>query len=154
MQVEQYPDECRDIVRQLGCIPLALHVAGRLIKAESRMGLDVPYLLQEIRDGQKLASEPAPIDMSISSTIPTFDALLKRSIDSLDEYTRDCFAFLGAFAPEPATFDLESMAAVWQVPDPKSILRKLVDHGLLEPVGAGRFHMNTLLVKYARTLLA
>lgn len=154
MQVEQYPDECREIVRELGCIPLALHVAGRLIKAESRMGLDVAPLLQGIREGQMIASEPAPIDMSISSTIPTVDALLERSISSLDESTRDCFAFLGAFAPEPATFDLASIAAVWQVQDPKPIVRKLVDYGLLEPIGAGRFHMNTLMVKYARTLLA
>ncbi len=154
MQVEQYPDECREIVRELGCIPLALHVAGRLIKAESRMGLDVTDVLQEIKEGRKLAPEPAPIDMSISSTTPTVYALLERSVNGLDEYTRECFALLGAFAPEPATFDLASMATVWQVQNPKPIVRKLIGRGLLEPIGAGRFHMNILMVKYARSLLA
>ncbi len=72
----------------------------------------------------------------------------------LDEHTRDCYAFLGAFAPKPATFDLEAMQAVWDVGAPKPIAKKLINYGLLEPVGGGRFQMHALLVAHARSLLS
>jgi hypothetical protein len=86
--------------------------------------------------------------------MPTVTVLLQRSTDHLDELTRDCFAFLGTFAPKPATFDLTAMKAVWHVEDPKPIARTLVDRGLLEPVPTiGRFQMHALLAMHALSLL-
>jgi hypothetical protein len=151
--VVEHPDECLELVRDLECLPLALHVAGRLLMSEAKMGFNVIDLLKGIREGAKLLPEPAPIDRAEGGTLPTVAALLQRSTDQLDEVTRDCFAFLGVFAPKPATFDLEAMQAVWQVSEPKSIVRKLVGHGLLEPVGMGRFQMHALLVQHASSLL-
>jgi hypothetical protein len=87
-----------------------------------------------------------------NETTPTVAVLLQKSSDRLDEQTHDCFAFLGAFAPKPATFDLAAMQAVWQMDDPKPIARKLVDRGLLEPASAGRFQMHALLVMHAKSL--
>ena len=78
--------------------------------------------------------------------------LLQKSTERLDEHTRDYFAYLGVFAPKPATFDLEAMRAVWQIDDPKPFARILVDRGLLEAVG-GRFQMHALLVMHAKSLL-
>lgn len=151
--VERYQDECRDLVRDLGCLPLALHVAGRLLKAEEKMGLGVADLIEGIREGAKLLPEPAPLDRTEGDTLPTVQALLRRSTNELDELSRDCFAYLGPFAPKPATFDLAAMRAVWQMDDPTPVVRKLVGHGLLEPVGTGRFQMHELLVQHARSLL-
>jgi hypothetical protein len=80
--------------------------------------------------------------------------LLKKSTDRLDDHTRQCFAFLGAFAPKPATFDMDAMKAVWLVDDPQPIVRKLVDRGLLEPIVAlGRYWMHAVLVMHANSLL-
>lgn len=152
--VNAHPDECLALVQDLECLPLALHVAGRLLKAEAKMGLDVIDLINGIREGAKVIPEPAPLDRAEGATTPTVAALLQRSTDLLDDMTRDYFAFLGAFAPKPATFDLNAMKAVWQVEDPKPFVRNLVGHGLLEPVGAGRFQMHALLVQHARSLLA
>jgi hypothetical protein len=151
--VEQYQEECRQLVRDLEYLPLALHVAGRLLKTESKMGWGVADLLRDIKEGALLFRAEAPLDRAEGKTIPTVAALLRRSTDLLDEKTRDCFAFLGAFAPKPASFDLGAMRAVWQVDDPKPIVRKLVNHGLLEPTGSGRFQMHALLVQHARLLL-
>jgi hypothetical protein len=151
--VEQHPAECRELVRDIEYLPLALHVAGRLLKAEAKWGLSVVDLINGIREGAKLFPEPAPIDRAEGATIPTVAALMKRSTDQLDEQTRDCFAFLGAFAPKPATFDIAAMKAVWEIDDPKPVVRKLVGHGLLEPVGVDRFQMHALLVHHARSLL-
>jgi NB-ARC domain/CHAT domain len=150
--VTQYEDECRELVRDLECLPLALHVAGNLLRSEARLDWGVTDLIREIRAGANLLGEPAPQDRVEGETLPTVSVLLTRSTEMLDEFTRDCFAFLGAFAPKPATFDLAAMQAVWEVDDPKPIVRKLVGHGLLEPVGSGRFQMHRILVDHAKSL--
>jgi hypothetical protein len=150
--VDQYPGECRELIRDLECLPLALHVAARLLRAESKLGWGMSELLVEIRAGAKLIAAQAPADRAESGRIPSVQALLQKSTDMLDEHTRECFAFLGAFAPKPATFDLAAMKAVWEVDDPKPVVRTLAGHGLLEPVAGGRFQMHALLVAHARSL--
>jgi NB-ARC domain-containing protein/CHAT domain-containing protein len=150
--VEQYPEECRQLVNALGNLPLALHVAGRLLKAEAKLGLSVVDLIKGIQEDAIILEESAPLDRTEGTVLPTVQALLKRSTDELDEYTRDCFAYLGPFAPKPATFDIAAMKAMWRIDDPLPVIRKLVGHGLLEPVG-GRFQMHELLVKHANSLL-
>jgi nucleoside phosphorylase len=151
----EHPDKCRELVRDIECLPLALHVAGRLLNVESRMGWSVIELLEELRDGAKLIQAKAPADrMDLETqTIPTVAKLLSKSTELLDHDTRECFAFLGPFAPKPATFDLSALKAVWQLEDPKPVVRTLVDRGLLEPIG-GRFQMHALLVQHARALLS
>jgi hypothetical protein len=153
--VAKYSEQSRELVRELEGLPLALQVAGHLLKAEASYGFGVSELLGELRAGTKLLEAQAPIDLTErdQATIPTVTVLLQRSTDRLDQQTRDCFAYLGPFAPKPATFDLVAMKAVWQVEDPKPIARRLVDRGLLEPVGSGRFQMHALLVMHARSLL-
>jgi hypothetical protein len=151
--VNSYEDECLNLVRRLECLPLALHVAARLLRVESKFDWGVTDLLKEITEGAAVIEAEAPADRVEGDTIPTVTALLKKSTDVLDDHTRDCFAYLGAFAPKPATFDLAAMKAVWEIDDPKPTVRKLVEHGLLEPAGSGRFQMHALLVMHARSLL-
>ena len=112
-------------------------------------------MLSELRSGAKLLKEKAPADrMDLEKqTIPTVAVLLHKSIERLDQKTRDCFAYLGPFAPKPATFDIAAMKSVWQVDDPKPIADALIDRGLLEPIGNGRFQMHALLVTLAKSLL-
>jgi hypothetical protein len=88
-----------------------------------------------------------------NETTPTVAALLKKSTDLLDVHTLECFAYLGAFAPKPATFDVEAMRAVWDVDDPRPIIRTLVDRGLLETTGQNRFWMHAILVMHAQSFL-
>jgi hypothetical protein len=153
--VADHEEECLQLARDVECLPLALHVAGRLLNTESKMGWGVRDLLNDLRTGAKLIESKAPADLMDyeTETIPTVAALLKKSTDRLDNFTRDCFAFLGPFAPKPATFDLAALKAMWMVDDPKPIARTLVDRGLLEPVST-RFQMHALLVAHARSLLS
>ena len=151
--VERYPEECRELVNALGNLPLALHVVGRLLKTEARSGFNVVELIKKIREDASLLAERVPLDRAEETVIPTVGSLFKSSTDELDEFTRECFAFLAPFAPRPATFDSEALKAIWQVDDPTPIIRKLVGHGLLEPVGE-RFQMHELLLMHARSLLA
>lgn len=153
----RYPDESMELVRELEGLPLAIQVAGHLLQAEAVLGFSVTQLLSELRQGAKLLAARAPADQSdlTRETTPTVAALLQKRTDRLDPTSRNCFAYLGPFAPKPATFDLAAMQAVWQVQDAKPIARILVERGLLEPVAqTGRFQMHALLVMHARSLLA
>ena len=151
----EYPDEARELVRDLEGLPLAIHVAGRLLHSEAQFGWGIRELLVELRTGASLLQAQPPSEMlSAGRDIsPTVAALLKRSTDVLDADRRRRFAYLGLFAPKPATFDLEAMAVAWDVADPKPFARILVNRGLLEPVSGGRFQMHALLVLHARSLL-
>lgn len=151
--VSQNELDCLELVRDLEGLPLALHVAAGLLRSEADLGWGVAGLIEKIRKGTELINKQAPKDrIEKDGDIPSVRALLQRSTDVLDEQTRDCFICLGAFPPKPATFDLHALRAIWQIDDPKPTVRQLVGHGLLEPVGDGRFQMHRILVDHARSL--
>jgi hypothetical protein len=155
----QHPVEARRLALELEGLPLAIRVAGRLLEAEARMGWGILNLLEEFAGLQRMLGETAPDDRfdQATGTVPTVSHLLKQSTDRLDSVTRDRYALLGAFAPKPATFDLDAMQAVWEAGDPldaRATARTLADRGLLEPIiGTGRFQVHALLVAHARSLL-
>ena len=154
--VQAHPRQVMELIHELEGLPLALQVAGRLLQAEISLGFGVNELIVELRQGAKLLETEAPPDRAdlVNQTTPTIAALLQKSTDLLDEHTRDCYAYLGVFAPKPATFDLEAMAFVWHMEDPKPIIRTLVDRGLLEYVPElERYQMHALLVMQAKSLL-
>lgn len=154
--VDQHPDDSLALVRELEGLPLAIQVAGHLLNAEAAYGFGVKDLLQDLRQGARILEAQAPASRIglASETSATVAVLLQKSTDRLDPFTRDCFAYLGPFAPKPATFALEAMQAVWQVDDPKPTARTLVDRGLLEYVPElGRYQMHALLVMHAKSLL-
>lgn len=150
-----YPGQLRRLVKTLEGLPLALRVAGHLLSMEAGMGWGIDDLLAEIESETTLLKAKAPSDCVdlLSSTTPSVVALLRKSTDHLDPDLREYFALLGPFAPKPATFGLEDMAAVWQLDDARPVVRQLVSRGLLEPSGAGRFQMHSLLVAHANALL-
>ncbi len=154
--VKDYPAESRDLVHELEGLPLALQVAGHMLNVEASYGFGVIDLIKELREGAAILEAKAPADRTdlANETTPTIAVLLQRSTDRLDDLTRDCYAYLGVFAPKPATFDLAAMKAVWQVEEPEPIVRTLVDRGLLEFVREmGRYQMHALLVAHAKSLL-
>ena len=145
----------RELVNDLEGLPLAIQVAGRLLHTEASYGFGVEQLLADIRKGATLIAAKAPADRTdvANETTPTVAALLALSTNRLDAHTLDCFAYLGAFAPKPATFDAEAMQAVWEVDDPRPTIRTLVDRGLLEPSSQHRFWMHAILVVHAQSFL-
>ena len=107
-ETRDYRSQARQLVRSLEGLPLALQVAGRLLRTEMRMGWGIDDLLKELRDETVILETNAPSDCVdlVSQTTPTVAALLRRSTNRLKPALRDYFASLGPFAPKPATFDL------------------------------------------------
>jgi NB-ARC domain len=154
--VQERSQQCRELVEELGRLPLALQVAGRLLQAESRLGWSVDELLEELRRGKNLLESKAPSDRAdiVLGTTPTIAVLLEKSTERLEPETRERFALLGVFAPEPSSFDLEALKAMWLTEDPKPTVRALVSRGLLEPAaGRERFQLHALLGLHARSML-
>ena len=152
--VALYGEDCRVLARALEGLPLSLHVAGRMLSEESRLW-NPRELIESLREGRQLLDQKAPPDRADfkGPGMPTVSVLLARSTERLPEDLRELFSLLGSFAPKPATFDLEALRAVWDTSDPRPGVRSLVKHGLLEPLGEGRFRMHALLVAHARSLL-
>ncbi len=141
------------LVQELEGLPLALKIAGSLLAAEAPMGWGVKDLLEELAEGTRLLEEHPPADYAETSL--TVAALLQKSTDRLDVLSRKQFAFLGVFAPKPATFDLSAIAAAWGVEDSRPAIRELERRGLLEPYkedGEVRFQMHALLTVHAKAM--
>jgi len=151
------PEASLQLVKTLENLPLAVQIAGRLLNAEINYGFGIEELLKELHDGAKILEAVSPSDMAQIEGdrlySPTVQALLRKSTDRLDEYTRQCFAYLGVFAAKPATFDIRALEAIWDTHDSIPTIRKLIDFGLLEPVEKKRYWLHSLLVAHARTLL-
>ncbi len=154
--VEQHEQDCLTLVKQLEGLPLALQVAGRLLQAEISYGFGVGDLIRELGEGAALLRSDAPLDRMdiVNQTTLTVAALLQKSVERLDQQTRQRFAYLGVFAPKPATFDVDALAFVWQLDDASQTIKKLVDRGLLEFLPEiNRYQMHSLLVMLAKSLL-
>jgi hypothetical protein len=162
--VQAHPKACARLVTELECLPLAIHVAGSLLRAEERMGWGVKELLDELGTSTALLRARAPRDTVAlgrdTATLPTVAALIERSVDRLPPELKIAFMGLGAFAAQPAVFSLDELRVVLNelqvvgmMDDPKPVLRGLVSRGLVEPQGAGSFQIHPLLSMYARSLL-
>jgi hypothetical protein len=148
------PNGIQRLAKKLEGLPLALHVAGRLLAAEASRGWGINDLLVELEEGTRIINEKAPADRSdvANQTTPTVAALLEKSTKRLDSETCRRFAKLGVFREEPATFSERSVSVVWRVDDPRPTLRELEDRGLIIPVSNGRFYLHALLAIHARAL--
>lgn len=151
-----HPTEAREVVEALEGLPLAIQVAGRLLQSELSSGFGIKELINELKQGSSILEANVPPDRRdlVNDTTPIVAALLLTSLDKLNEETREYYGYLGAFAPQPATFDLEAMLFVWDVEDAHPIVRELVNRGLLEYIPeTKRYQMHALLVTLAKTLL-
>jgi hypothetical protein len=83
--VSDHPNDSLALVRDLECLPLALHVAGRTLNAEAKMGWGVKDMLAGLRSGVEIIQKKAPADRVDleTQTIPTVATLLRQSTDRL-----------------------------------------------------------------------
>lgn len=154
--VQEYPRKSLELVQALEGLPLAIQVAGRLLEAEQSIGFGVNDLIEELKSEANILEAEAPPDRAnlVNEITPTVAALLYRSLESLDEVTLERYAYLGAMAPKPATFDFDAMKFMWEVDNPKPSVRILEARGLLEYLpDTKRYQMHALLVMLAKTLL-
>lgn len=154
--VKSYPTQSRTLVQDLEFLPLAITVAGHLLRREMDTGLDVVALIEELREeGDRLLKEEPPVDMMElirEARSPTIATWLKRSTQLLDAEARECFVSLGHLAPKPATFGLNVLEYRWPNRDMARVIRTLFDAGLVQATSDGRYQIHALLITLARAM--
>ncbi len=116
--VAKNEDACRELVRALDGLPLALRVAADLLRVEVDAGFDVSGLLGELTEAA-LLDEEAPYDAGYDAedgaeeAAMTVRVLLQKSVERLDEDTVKRFAQLGVLPAKPLSFDLWAAQEVW-----------------------------------------
>jgi DNA-binding winged helix-turn-helix (wHTH) protein len=149
--VESHPQECGELMRQLEGLPLAIHVAANLLKAELRRGFRVVDLLRRLlADCAPILAAEVPVD--VGGSIDTVDALIGRSSAQLTARTRDRFAALGSLDWTSAAFDDRAFTLAWGAEDVNGTLVELVERGLLEHVRSRRYQMHALVQAHAGEL--
>ncbi len=151
---------CRELARALDGLPLALRVAADLLRVEHEGGFDVSDLLVELADAARVLGEQAPADVDVGTegagqekALTTVRALLRKSLERIDQDSRRRFARLGVLLPKPLSFDLWAALDVWrdtaedtdtsggewesEQARTREALRELVRRGLVEPAGGG-----------------
>ena len=147
----------RGLVAELGGLPLALTLAGRMIAGEWAAGIGVAGALGELKQSEaRLRLTGAERRRGLAAAEPSLRAVLGMSYDRLpDEATKRAFRFLGTFGPSPLTFSLEGATAVWGMEDrpAQKTLAALVGRALVEPMEGGRYSLHTTLADFAESLL-
>jgi transcriptional regulator with XRE-family HTH domain len=155
--VSEEPGAARALVESVGGLPLGLILMGkylqseaytgqprrlraalaRLRQAEERLQLTIPQAPLERHTG---LPEGAPLSLA---------ALIGMSYWLLDEATRQALARLATFPAKPQSFSEEAALAVSGAP--LEVLDNLVDTGLLESAGPGRYTLHRTIADYAGT---
>lgn len=138
------PAYCLDLTRLLGGLPLALELAGKLIRKEARNAwFTWSSVIENLRDQQ------ARLDLSLAdqSVRATFLASYARALDESD---RQVFSWLGLLAPEDLLLDAVARVAGLAKDAAAPALSRLVDLSLLQQAGPHTYRIHPLLHDFAR----
>lgn len=140
----------RQLVGQVGGLPLGLMIAGRLLAEEWHAGLGVSGILAELRNRDKR--------LEMASESRSISAILRTSYDHLPtEISKRVFRLMGIFivGGKPVAFSADAAAVVCEL-ELRSLQKavvNLVSRELVNVTKDGRYILHTVLVDYAATLM-
>ncbi|MEV6416654.1 tetratricopeptide repeat protein [Kribbella sp. NPDC051718] len=143
-------DECAEVVRQCGGLPLAIRMAGA--RLASRPTWPVAHLAERLADGRRRLDELQLDDSGVRATLVLSIEQLAGSDDPIDVQAVTMFALLGLSDSVDLTSALA--AALSDSPEPEAVvvLERLVDVHLLATPGPGRYRLHDLVRVAAREL--
>lgn len=147
----------RTLVQSAGGLPLALVLMGRYLQSQVycgqprrlRAAVERLYCPEE---RLRLSMQQAPFEYQAFSSLHTFlslEAVIETSVRQLDEEARSVLSMLSAFPAKPNSFSEEAALAVSGAS--VELLDELIDAGLLESSGPGRYTLQQTIVDYAST---
>lgn len=154
--LEISPDDTRAIAAASGGLPLSLSLMGRYLRAQSvhHQTTRIQRALALLRSTTERLKLELPIQPTAAAAGQRQAALLSlkevydMSVRQLETPVRQALRALSVFPPKPSTFSEEAALAVIAA-DPGS-LDALVDVGLIEVAGAGRYAIQRSIWDYAR----
>lgn len=135
-----HPTALATLAAAVDYLPMALHVAGRLLREQNELG-DVQPLLQTL-----IASRTAGTEQ--------MQLLMARSTQTLAAKDQTYFATLGVMEPKPAMYTAQQLGAFWELADPSPVLKALLQRGLIEYLPTHRrYQIHAVMRDYAATVL-
>ncbi|GAA1611254.1 XRE family transcriptional regulator [Kribbella sancticallisti] len=143
-------DDCAEVVRQCGGLPLAIRMAGA--RLASRPTWPVAHLAERLADGRRRLDELQLDDSGVRATLVLSIEQLAGSDDPVDVQAVTMFALLGLSDSVDLTSALA--AALSNSPEPEAVvvLERLVDVHLLATPGPGQYRLHDLVRVAAREL--
>jgi hypothetical protein len=152
--IAKYPNECGQLFERYGRLPMIIQVMGRLMNAKAILGLDPIDEIREIWESEYLFRANPPNEMGLGEKAKDVYMLFEKSLGLVEKEWRPFYGMLSVFGGKPIDYNLNAIKAVWDVEDPKPIVGKLVELGLLELVDGEvpRYQLHALLVEHASHL--
>jgi len=137
---------------KLGYSPLAIRVVARLLDYEAQLGLDIETALTALDKNELLFDSSIPLDRYDidNQSLETIADIFERSTNTLDQSTAEFFFQLAVLAIDSRGFDLPAMISIWGITNVRPVVRQLVNRGLIEVLGNGRFTIHALLHKFIK----
>lgn len=154
------PEEARKLVRSVGGLPLALMLLGEYVHVQTHGGQPrrLQAALAQMRDADerlRLSSIRLPENPSTDVSLGTplsLRAVIALSEQGISAEARHALHALSLFPPKPASFSEAAALAVTTAE--LQALDELIDAGLLEGRGAGRYTLHQTIADYARIKFA
>lgn len=155
--VTREPAVARALVRSVGEAPLALTLIGKYLQSQAYTGQPrrLRAALERLHDaGERLqlTIPRAPLECYTGlpgDTCLSLATVIGISNRQLDEPAQHVLTMLSAFPAKPHSFSEEAALAVSGAP--VEMLDVLVDTGLLESTGPGRYTLHRTIADYARS---
>jgi tetratricopeptide (TPR) repeat protein/transcriptional regulator with XRE-family HTH domain len=154
--VADEPEAARALVQAVGGLPLGLLLMGIYLRREAHSGQPrrIRAALERLRQGTgrlHLAQPQAPLETHPSLPMGTplsLQASIGLSVSALPQEAQTMLAALALFPPKPNSFS-EAMALAVSA-GTANTLAMLVERGLVEQVGKGRYTLHQTIVDYAQ----
>ena len=155
--VSSEPGAARALVQSVGGLPLALTLMGKYLQSQTyscqprRLQAALKRLCHT-EERLQLTMHLAPLEYpaNLPKHAPlSLQSVIETSTLPLDEEARHALASLSVFPAKPHSFSEEAALAVCDAP--VESLDALIDAGLLESAGAGRYTLHQTIANYAST---
>jgi transcriptional regulator with XRE-family HTH domain len=149
------PGAARALVQSVGELPLALTLIGKYLQSQTydSQPRHLRAALEHLRHTEErlqltILQSPLERHTSLPAGTPlSLEAVIGISIWQLDEVAQHALAMLSALPAKPHSFSEETALAVSAVP--LEVLDNLINAGLLESTGPGRYTLPRPIADYA-----
>ncbi len=151
--LSKHAEVCRNLVAQLGGLPLALVLAGQYLQeaaftGQPRRVRDALGRLQESIFRFSLADKSAVLD-GAQPMQRSLSAVLNETLDALSPEARRALPGLGTLLHKPHTFSEETLLAVCQ--SSTAVCDELVNFGVIDVANDDRYAMHQTVADYLRS---
>jgi transcriptional regulator with XRE-family HTH domain len=149
------PGAAQALVQSTGGLPLALALIGKYLQSEAYSGQPrrLRAALERLRCADyrlHLTARQAPFERSTGPSLHapvSLQAAIETSVLQLEEAAQQVLSQLSVFPARPHSFSEEAALAVSGAP--VELLDELIDAGLLESAGPGRYTLHQTIADYA-----